>query len=93
LACSRSVAPSKRHRALIVHRDLKPSNVLVTGDGQVAADFGTPSCSTGNDETQTRLAAFTPAYAARAARRRAVTTATDVYALGILLANSSPASA
>ena len=75
------------HRALIVHRDLKPSNVLVTGDGQVKLlDFGIAKLLDRDDETQTRLPAFTPAYAAPEQRDgRMVTTATDVYALGILL--------
>jgi len=75
------------HRALIVHRDLKPSNVLVTADGQVKLlDFGIAKLLDRNDETQTRLPAFTPAYAAPEQRDGGlITTATDVYALGILL--------
>ena len=75
------------HRALIVHRDLKPSNVLVSADGHVKLlDFGIAKLLDADDETQTRLPAFTPAYAAPEQRRGgAVTTATDVYALGILL--------
>jgi serine/threonine-protein kinase len=75
------------HRALIVHRDLKPSNVLVSADGHVKLlDFGIAKLLDADDETQTRLPVFTPAYAAPEQRRGgAVTTATDVYALGILL--------
>ncbi|WP_386068693.1 protein kinase [Tahibacter sp. UC22_41] len=75
------------HRALIVHRDLKPSNVLVSADGHVKLlDFGIAKLLDADDETQTRLPAFTPAYAAPEQRcGGAVTTATDVYALGILL--------
>jgi serine/threonine-protein kinase len=75
------------HRALIVHRDLKPSNVLVTPDGEVKLlDFGIAKLLEGEDETQTRLPAFTPAYAAPEQKHGGlITTATDVYALGVLL--------
>src|SRR5262249_11534212 len=75
------------HRALIVHRDLKPSNVLVTAEGMVRLlDFGIAKLLDRDDETQTAVPAFTPAYAAPEQREgRLVTTATDVHALGILL--------
>lgn len=81
-------AVESAHRALIVHRDLKPSNVLVTADNEVKLlDFGIAKLldDTG-DATRTRHQALTPAYAApEQLTPGAVTTAIDVYALGVLL--------
>ncbi|HEY0231301.1 MAG TPA: serine/threonine-protein kinase, partial [Dokdonella sp.] len=79
------------HRALIVHRDLKPSNVLVTREGEIKLlDFGIAKLLDADleaDATHTQQHAMTPAYAApEQFSRGAITTATDVYALGILLA-------
>jgi len=76
------------HRALIVHRDLKPSNVLVAAGGNVKLlDFGIAKLLESEDgEERTRLPMLTPAYAAPEQHANgSVTTATDVYALGVLL--------
>ena len=87
-------AVSKAHANLIVHRDLKPSNVLVRNDGQVKLlDFGIAKLleaeEQGGELTQLTAhgaRALTPQYAApEQLRGEAITTATDVYALGVLL--------
>ncbi|HEU4664062.1 MAG TPA: serine/threonine-protein kinase [Dokdonella sp.] len=75
------------HRALIVHRDIKPSNVLVGADGQVKVlDFGIAKIVEENAErTATQHIALTPDYAApEQFTAGLVTTAADVYALGVL---------
>jgi serine/threonine-protein kinase len=82
-------AVSHAHNRLILHRDLKPSNILVTAAGEVKLlDFGIAKLlDDGGDElTQQAGAAFTPQYAApEQLQGGEVTTATDVYALGVLL--------
>ena len=75
------------HARLVVHRDLKPSNVLVTEDGRPRLlDFGVAKLL--GDETDPDLTVpgwMTPAYAApEQVAGGEVTTATDVYALGVL---------
>ena len=76
------------HSALIVHRDVKPSNLLVTRDGELkVVDFGIAKLIE-NDAyaTRTQTIALTPEYAAPEQFGPApLTTAVDVYALGIVL--------
>jgi serine/threonine-protein kinase len=84
-------AVAHAHSHLIVHRDLKPSNVLVTSDGGVKLlDFGIAKLldESADEAAMTRWSAraLTPLYAApEQLRAEPVTTATDVYALGVLL--------
>jgi serine/threonine protein kinase len=87
-------AVAQAHVNLIVHRDLKPSNVLVRNDGQVKLlDFGIAKLLESEGQlgeptqfTVTGGQAMTPQYAApEQLKGEAVTTATDVYALGVLL--------
>jgi|HubBroStandDraft_1064217.scaffolds.fasta_scaffold08558_4 serine/threonine protein kinase/tetratricopeptide (TPR) repeat protein len=81
------------HQFLVVHRDLKPSNILVDSDGEPKLlDFGIAKIllpelgELTSDLNTTGVRALTPAYASpEQIRGEPVTTATDVYSLGIIL--------
>jgi serine/threonine protein kinase/tetratricopeptide (TPR) repeat protein len=86
-------AVAHAHANLIVHRDIKPSNVLVRNDGQVKLlDFGIAKLLAEDANPAATLltiegrAAMTPQFAApEQVKGESITTATDVYALGVLL--------
>ncbi|MDQ3189235.1 MAG: protein kinase [Pseudomonadota bacterium] len=87
-------AVAHAHSNLILHRDLKPSNILVTAQGQVKLlDFGIgkliedqTGAASPSELTQLAGRAFTPDFAAPEQLTQGnVTTATDVYTLGVLL--------
>jgi serine/threonine-protein kinase len=84
-------AVASAHRQLVIHCDLKPSNLLVDGHGRpVLLDFGIARLAghvgAEGDGAERISPAFTPGYASPEQRSHGeVSTASDIYSLGVLL--------
>lgn len=83
-------AVSFAHQNLIIHRDIKPSNIIVSTAGEPKLlDFGISKLIDDAGETSntiTKLRALTPEYASpEQIEGKAISTATDIYSLGVVL--------
>jgi non-specific serine/threonine protein kinase/serine/threonine-protein kinase len=81
-------AVQSAHQNLIIHRDLKPGNILVTQGGEPKLlDFGIAKwLDDAPKQSHSTIQILTPSYASpEQACHQAVSTATDVYSLGVLL--------
>ncbi|MFD5466963.1 serine/threonine-protein kinase [Kitasatospora sp. NPDC127059] len=87
LAAGLAEALQEIHRVGLVHRDLKPGNVLLAEDGPRVIDFGIARSAGETQLTSTGVAVGTPPFMApEQFRSGTATTATDVFALGSVLA-------
>ena len=88
LFCEVAEAVTHAHQRLIVHGDIKPANIHITPDGRVKLmDFGVARLLEAGPDESGGIAALTPAFASPEQREgRLITTHSDVWALGALMA-------